>query len=1076
MNVDNTKPWVESETKLPKLGEVIAAILKIRNENLIEHAELLEELNQIEIDVTERLEASRAKIDAVIEAHIKKKGPAHGETKSSIGLSNKENLPAAKVQDIINKVYRHEWVTPQILSLLIEQALSVDTSVYMRSGLLPLSAGRLLGRVLTNQMYYNANAGLPDKTPSGQVSYLLSTEEDYVTFAEFGQGRVTDFSEGGSKTPIGVTRVNVREGNIVSNKGQPISLNNITTSGEFVQTVTGLEWGFGEDRGNFYDSNFYPTFVNTANDDIGTTTQEVEAALFDPTVIYKPDGTVYLRNLNTTKHNFNELYVNQTGIYPFNDASFLSSNNVIVHTANTQIIQQNNIWGIIFDFLSGDVGISDWLPEGITRSDDKVLSRQAYYHIKETIGTTVTGFENGQYFIRLSTDLPWGYEKRDNFDNSNFVNGSRYSSVFLPINDIIDGFNKLSADDQKKVVEGIDKELLTRVCLCWDNEFTLAGVMRIPFYYTVPGKDYSWHRYVDIKFTLSIGELITNVAFSAYNFDASKRPSFSGLDLINTEGSGFTRFDNDLSENPLHPKVFKGCFLETGGHLTAYTIGHRQYICYYKHAITSVRNWIIQNLTPTIDEKSTRIVDIGMMPGNRFYNDNTRILPLLTSEGVTTYLTRLRNKKGKYDYGTFTTINESFDVLSTRATQSSEITWLDRKTNKNFPVLVDNSNLRVDGINTTGLVFSEVNGFIGYQQHGFDGTKFSPVGATEIENVLKEAILVQSLIKNPYAIFFYYEEMLHFAIASRDGTKSITGFDVCVGAVRVDTLYNGTNYTIRQLTGFKPNFVWGNLFEDYPVDLIRGRESESFDDVFITNKTGIDATSTVYINYPELDGRYYSYEIVADSAGYKYPAVLTPQVLNIKEECGYGKTSPHVFFGSFFAPFMLQKSLYVPDKDIFKFTVMTSEGTKTVRDYYMGWKGEIPIYTIGEHITVNGVSLLLDEGINLPITAHNHKGKVFISYFNETFSVYTTTENEQSYPTEPDNSILFAGYFEKINDQYVFSFHAPRGFSEISSQDFINSLLPVIDGKQMAVGSQGSTFPAVLGRLSSAPRQYYFKK
>lgn len=1091
MEIDDSKPWVESTEKNPKLGGVLEAIIELKNNQVNKDNDVQSQLDEIEINVNKEIASFKSNVSTALEKHTSKTGPVHGETKATIGLDKKENLAAktpSKLQSEITaikndkegtKTISKEWLTPETLNILLEESLGVDNSEYMRSGTIPISAGRILGKNLTNQIIKNNDSALPTKIPTGQVSYLFSTEVDYLMFAELGEGRVTDFSEGGNKAPIGTTRIDIKNGNILASRGQALSLNNVTTSDKFAQKVTGLGWGFGEANGNFYDSNFSKT-IDTSVAASTNTTQEVEACLFDPTLVCKPDKVAYLRNFNLTKHNFNELFLNRNGNYPFNDATFLSNDNFICHIANVQLNKQNNIWGIVFDFVTGDVGIPDWLPDSVTKTTDKILSKIATYNVtKTTAAGSLTGYSGAKYFSRSSKDLPWGHTESNDFANASSV-GPNYLSVWIPFNDFITGFNNLSSAVQTSFTDNVDIDLLKRACLAWNNSYVKSGFIRIPFYYEVPNTTKAWSTYLDFNFSIAVTNTGNNVTFSAFNFDSSQKPTInSNLDLTLAKATdannGFTSWSKDVKENPIHPKVFKGCFLETGGHITAYVLGHRQYICHYKHDITSVRAWIVNNLKPTIKDEDIRILDVGMLPPNRFYSDNTRITPLVFNDSRITYLTRARDRLNKYNYGTFNLNSENFDLLSSRNSESSDITWLDRKSNKDIPILIDNSNLSSPGINTTALVFSEINGFVGYQDHGFTGTGFVPSGPTEIDSTLKKRIILESKIVNPYPIFFYFEQMLYWAIASRDGQKNSDGYDVCVGGLRVDLLAENGTYTIRSLPTVGTKAVWGKMYNDYPKGLIRGRESESFDDVFIVNKNGYDQTSKIFVNYPDLDGRYYSFDIVADDSGYKYPASLTLPILDLKKECGYGETSPYVFYGSYFSPFMLVDKFYLPSQDMFKLLKYDKNGESTVSDYYMGWKNEIPLYTVGENITINGQSLILKEGVNLP-TDGSYDGKLFISYYNSVFALHTNKYNPLGYPTEPSNEILFAGFVKTIDNVTVLSYHAPRGFNDIAAQDFINSLFPVVDGKQMSLDSMGTTFPVFLGKLNSSPRQYFFKK
>ena len=1076
MKIDVTQPWVETKDKLPKFGGVLEALLDLERKRTIKQEAINNDLTTVETNVNAALNSFDSDLNTLTAAHIAKRGvTAHGETKATIGLPDKENLPAAKLTDINNKSFKREFLTPKTMHALVDQDLAVDEGLYIKSGAFPLSYGVTLGRAIFNQRYINPTSAVGNASPAGVSQALLSTEEGYILFADQAGGYDTDFSEGGIRAPIGTTLLSTPNGKLTSIKGTPASLNDITATDLFIATQTGREFGFTNNRGNYFDSNFHPSVVVQPTKLNSSPRQSFESTLFDGSVIYKPDGTYIFRNFDLTKHNFTEMVPLMTGLFPFNNTTLLSADEFMMHTANCRMVQEGGAWGIEFDIMSGSVGIPDWLPSSLRKGTNKILSKRAEYVIRQTTVSSVSNLSGATSYIRLSTGkIPVGFSvNRSNFDDSNFNNSPRYASVFVPLNSLIRNFNTLTAAQQTAFVNRIDKDLLKRITLAWDNKFTLTGLMRIPLYVTsATASDVAWNMWLDFSFTFNVGPDYTQVAFTAINFDSATLPTLDANQNLTGALGKWKQHTRSLLNNPTHPKVFGGCFAETGGHLRTYTIGHRQYICYYTHQITSIKNWIKNDMTPVIT--NTEIKDIGLFPSNGFYGDTLRQIPVITEADKTTYLGYLRNKKGKYQFATFT-LDPNFDLKATGVANPSNVTWLERAGEKDLPILVSSTAQNSTSLNISGMVFSEANGFTGSFNPSFDVNGFAPVNPTTIDPVFKERLIINSKILNPYAIFFYYESVLHWVIMDKYGISNSEGKDVCFGGARVDVYPNGDGtYEIRQLPTMVETNVWGKLFSKPLDDGYYGRNQETFDDVFIVkSELGVTALN-VFVNYPGLVGKYFKYTINRDGLGYFYPGAFLGGTIDIAALCGSGVKTPHTFYPSYPAPLFTPKHFYHFTQTLYEFDDYSASGVSGQTDYYMGWKNEFPLYLVGSAITVNGRSLLVDKTIKLTDYATN-RGAVFITYL-EDFITYTSQNNPDGHPTEPSIATIFAGFWGLVGSVYAFSYHAERGIAAVEYADFLNGLLPVVDGKQMSPNKMGSTFPLYLGKLSQTPVQYYFKK
>ena len=1079
MIIDNSKPYIESTSKLPKLGTVLEAIIEVQKAKEDKNTQLTARLNDISKEVTDLLNDFETSTKNSITAHTTLKGPVHGETKYTIGLGNKENLPAATAAQINAGTYPRAWLTPALLKSMITTGLGIDTSLYVESGSFPLSYGTTLGRQLFNQRLISTKpVELQSVIPTGVNEFLFSTEESYLLFGDHGQGVVNDFSAGGYQAPIGPIIIDIHNDNLSLIRNVPCSLNDITIADNVASALTGLGFGFGEYNGNFYDSNFYPTIANvSAVEDPDTSTkQSSEACLFDKTIVYKPEGNISIRNYDLTKHNFNELVFPETGQYPLDYATFLSADNFLFYTANASIEQQDGIWGLLFDVVSGDVGTPDWLPDQIDKQTNKVLSKKGIFNIIQTTVNSITGYTGSKGIIRLSKDVPFGTsDLRKNFDYSNFIGSERYGSVFIPIESLITGFNSQSAANQQLIVNRIDKELVKRITLSWLNKYTLEGLIRIPFYLEgakqTADNPYGFNMYVDLHFKVNQLPDYNTIDLSAINYNASTKPTLdANLDLTGNLGK-FKRFDT-LEENPLHPKVFGGCFIETGGHIQSYVCGYRQYICHYLHDLGSVKDWIYNDITPTI--KETRVIDYGTYPTNGGYGDNGRFVPLRFNTNSIDYLAYIRNKYGKFQ---FANVNMSltFDPLTDGFDHANSVTWLDKTGEHELPALVINDDYTKPGVEVHGMVFTEQNGFVGSHDLQWNGITQTPSSVVSIDPVFKSKIMIESKVKDPYCIFFYYNSVLYWVISDRNGEKGINGFDTCIGGIRVDLYLSTSNtYEIRPLETMVETLRFTNLYPKPLPDGYYGRNHDSFDDVFITKNSVSANTLDVAVNFPMMMGHYFTFQIVMDGLGYYYPAPYTGITLDPAPLTGFKVNAPHNFFPSIMPPVMCGNSFHLYSSSLYAGDRYDGKGISQFKDYFMGWKDSLPLYLVGSNLTTNGQSVLVDKTVILENMA-SHSGKLFVTYDEGTGGIaFSKGNNTEGLTTEPTISISFVGYWEKIGDYQILSYHAPRGVTEVQQDDFINGLLPVIDNKQMGGNAMGSVFPFYLGKVRSVPRQWFF--
>ncbi|MGL4690027.1 MAG: hypothetical protein ACRCV1_08195, partial [Leuconostoc mesenteroides] len=367
----------------------------------------------------------------------------------------------------------------------------------------------------------------------------------------------------------------------------------------------------------------------------------------------------------------------------------MSNENRMMIFSDCKITQVNSRYGITFTLSTGEVGVVDWLGEVVDRKTDKVIAKKARYEQSSTEIRSLTGLPGAGSGSSSGRSYPaWGVgRKSGNFKRSNFTGNIRFTEIFIPIESIINGFDNLSKADQDLFVSLIDHDFLSRITPCWYNKIGQQGYLRIPFSWTIKNLTSGYAGYVDLSFTMTSENKVNVIDFKSINFESSLKQTVNNQFVLNHNNGIMKPCTIDIKDQPDHPKLISGCFVESGGHVKVYGSGHRQYICYYHHDVTSLTQWIGENKTIKITDVTLK--DISKLSNNGWYGENLRHVPIRVDDDSIRYLSFMRDQNNKFRYSVFS-LPKDVSITNENFVKTSDLVWLDRKNEYDFPLVVQN--------------------------------------------------------------------------------------------------------------------------------------------------------------------------------------------------------------------------------------------------------------------------------------------------------------------------------------------------------------------------------------------------
>lgn len=1043
MKIDKDSPHVNPDRKEGH-GELLESIIDVMGSSEEKLAQDSAELAKIEDNVDKALKAFKTNCNNTLDEHLKSYGAVHGETKEDIGLGNKDNFPAGTIEEQIEGVRNDVFCTPAGLALMLENHLRIEPENYLQEGMFPISLGTLLGKAKSKTVDPDKTKNIQKVKNFGSNYHLFSTEDEFLLFPDMCSGRATQYGRGGLSSPIATTGIKVINDKLNIFRGRPFSLNDLTIGKGYVTAERFPRFGFGNENGNFYNSNFKEGAPDI--DPNISSGQNMESTQFDPMIVYTTHTPYVFRSMNSVEHDFDELVMNEDVKLPIDHANFLSQDGNIIIFSNPTI-EKNSMGGLnlLFYITIGSYTDSDLIDYNVSKFSNKTFFRESKMDLLniKTLTLGGTGVEN---------------------PDPKFTRSKRVSiplSVFFNDNIDID-------------IDSIDMDHLALMSTCWVSRIAAMGYVRFPLCWRAGDKLYL--KYLDFSFDAGY-EDSKNITFSLERFsnELTKSAIKSGVPL----GGTFFEYPLDVGEDVFHPTVFNGCLLNTGGHVKVYNINQRQYVCYYKHNIKNIKQWIEENPRPTVLKE--QIKDISVFPTHGLLGEHIRLVPLAVKGNNYIYHAVVRNRTNGYQ-GVIGELSTEATLNNLNYTHRWEnVKWLKvgESINPSFLVEFKNNEKRV---NTSALVFTQQTDYIGYTSYTIEGTDIKFTEGYRINQGLR--VETRALLKGSKVneLYFLLDGHLFFYLTSTSGEskgKAIVGI---WPKVKID----GVQREITKNPDTTKQFRTFTVGTNYPDLNTIGTTPYSYQDVYVTQKDG--DTYTVMLptwGYPNL---YLPFKMVRNTSGgsivplagglwekeypFYYNSTSASFNVDITKWTSPGKRIPHNFFPAFLPPIAIAGDLKIPSTSVYSiFNINTGIVENKL---YQGFGKDIPLYFVGGLFVNKGRSINNQYSICLENDKKNF-GKVFVTEKGNDYVAYTKTNNPEGFDTEPNLATTFMGYYYEYQNKIAFSYFPPGDMTVFADDIWINALLPVIDSKQLSPYANGSTIGVELGRYGTDEmRNFYY--
>lgn len=1047
MYVDPTRPLPIPGEKKDYLGSVLNALLQLhytRIENVGDDVQFKQKVTQATTNANQALDKFALDIDNALKAHTNARGKLHGETKETVGLSNKDNWRFATEQEHIDKA-NNLYANPAGLKMMVERILTIDPKKYIRSRILPVASSGHLGSIPqspwsweegevvqspADPMNYYGNTPWQFRTDNGVMIYPAMNGSDVLTQAVANPGRAKRAS-----LPWGGTMARLYNRNLDLRRTRPSYLR--------------------------AESNTEPK----------AELLKASRHLFDRHSAYcaEPNG-VSVRTFNRYRLPFDTLTNNSQ--WTNNWSGILESRENFLYNLVSNIVY-DNVGGFGQDlYLTLELYPYTFTQDGLDVKNGPGRAAETTAVIQDIYTTlTYTVPASGKVRIWNRTGKPAG--------------------LCVKLRDILNYTDTQLAD----LVNSVDYGQAKLITFAWINRLKGNFAIRVPVSFYSKDKNYYTNYYLDLSFTVS-----ENVTSKSANVNVAELRDMSTSiqtldDNLQVSAAGrFIQSPVSVKDDVFHPLVFNGSFDSLGGHVKTYTFYNRQYVGYYQHGVDGALTWINNgdNVRPTLTKY--QYAQMSTLNQDGLYGDHLRHIPLAVKDGKIDYLTYSRDWRHNYRWAV---ANIQADTAPEMLTSTghhygpwrNDVTWIEPKDNK-VPSFVIANNESSPGFDNTCLVFNTQNGFTGYGRYGYDVTNqdeplvwLDPVSVDQ--DVL--AWIAQNgggWIKS-HKQMFYYQGILYWFSQTLDPAEMLTdGTDCYYGVIKnvfID-VQNSTR-TLKVNGDVQSNATVTPLKVNSKASLsvdsrnVTGWDAFNDTDVYIMlmERTGTISRYQVMVNLGPFNNFYLEFESVVDtetgSVTFRPNTKAVDPVfpyntgigfaIDYNKVTGYGTKTPHQFHINFQSPVMLKKSMWSLRKTPGNYGLFSqSIGTVIAQGGIMNTVRGTPIFPVGSVVTAGGSNII----VKAPVTAQNELfggndelfAKASGSSENDgagtiNVSLYGRKYNPNVLETEPSSGVIPCGFLKN-----GFYYHYdPDGWR--------TDLLPVVDGKRMNFYGYGSSFPAFLG-------------
>lgn len=1028
------KPLVQDDDRTSTLGDVMDGIIKIdraRKESAGDFESFPENVKDKQSKLEKNIDVFVTEVDAALLAHTSKKGAVHGETKATVDLDQKKNWRMATMQEHLtgaNSVYAH----PKGNQALIEDRLKVEPSAHLKTEIVPVAVYGQLG--YTNQWPYAWDQGIevqsviPSTVYHGDTPFLFATDTGFY------------LQPGINGSPVMV----------------PKALDPV-----YNRYIAITHWGGYKLNvfGNTLEVKAAtPTLIRGWGVPSGQEQVRVSQHLFDRhSVSFREGDLVGIRSYNKNRIPADVIWNNTT----FKER----------WTAITEV--RENVLLNISSYLTyenlGGLGNDIYLVIETAAATLKDLGNSAVQEAKSTEYLKQTDVE----FTTYTYTVPSNNKVRI------LTRAGKYNAICIKLGDIL----SYTAAQAATLWANLNKGMSTLIAFEWTNRLKGSFELRIPIgFTTVDGKFYN-NYYIDLGMTAKEN---VNTKTMSIQVESLKDMVSGGQTLNNNltlSGAGkFIQYNASVAGNVFHPKLFRGVFEPQGGHIAPYTVYGRRYIGYYKHALTSVSDFI-HNALPSAPTSSV-YRGTSSLQNDGFYGDHLRHIPLFTTTPKSTYLCQVRDWRNNYRWSVVTVDRDTQAYPKTNFNKHigpwrDSVQWIQPKEGfvPSFLMVNDES---VNGIATNCLVFNTQNNYTGYARYALDVNN-ADEPLTWIDKVTVDKSVIDWITANAgnwvnkNIQLFYFENIIYwFCQLTKSNELKADGIDCYYGII--DDALISVNGNIRVLKTNNPVVAYGtstplkvNTKENLDLDKTTVTGFDQFDstDVYMFKlpNNGTIRRYKVMVNLGPFNNFYFDFELEKnvpvvgtritpnlDGGDKLFPYDLDNDFqFSYDELIGYGTRFPVRLHANFQSPVMLNTCMWYSTKVPDQYQVWSSAGGDRLLDSSImsGIEG-VTVFPLGSVFTHKGKTELIKDPVSIKSNTFNNS-EIFVGVYNGKPVLFNEHNNPYGLSVEPESGSVPVGFF--IDGAY----------QRWDSNSWKNSMYPVLDNKRLSHYAYGSTVPVLLG-------------
>lgn len=1008
-----------------------------------------QKINEANDHATEKLNQLTEELVAALKAHTDKTGKVHGETKTTVGLSKKDNFPMGTIEEQKAGLLDNVFCSPAGIRAIVESRIKVDPRSYLPARAIPISSGGIFGDVPmwpydcevgeigeANDPYrYFGNTPFCFSTPSGMMIFpTMVNTPVHGKFSAPPQGTlpIVQLAWGGTKVRVYNKRIDIR-------RSRPSYLR---------------AWGNADTRGELLRGS---------------------RAMFNPNCAYYMEGAnPKIRSFNKVELPF-DVYDSMGTRSSLFTGVMHSSNGFLVNMA-TQVA--NNVWPgettkqpfIMFEYPTFKMNLSDLdiVAGPPLRATETTVQGGTQYPTTEVTVPTHGKIIKSFYWNALSTVAIIPFKKLINTGSVN----------------LDDWWGSLDAERTRMISFG------------WRNKMRMSGPVRMSLGWHNKNKTKYWHSYIDLEIEFRPNQTTQKTDIILKTGPEWDMPLQTLNDNWDVVGTGlFREYAPTPVNDPMHPLVLSGVFESRGGHLKIYTFYNRQYIGYYEHSLTKPLEFNDLGRNPPPNPTKYSYNAQSTINSDGMHGDHLRHIPVKieNSGKLVTYLTKVRDYRNRYRWCMVQTDND-VEVVQGRRYQNYigptilGLNWINDEWASPPSFLIENDDISPT-MNVNNMVFTTKGGFKNKTSFMVNDDVNNPLtfsGEVSIHGELIDWINNNAggWIRNN-KLFFYMKGDLYWINQCTDPREyPADGRDMFYGIFRncyinIDEQGKSTirtrNPIPESVSLDSVNVMTKASLEINHAEILGYDPFESLDVYAMKiGDTGTAVDYAVSIPVAPFNNFYLDFKIRKDTLTevHTFGPNLNAQdpmfpldpvkgyQIDYDKVIRYGDVVPHRLHANMQSPVMMTKGMWRLARTPGDYAFYTRRhGNVKITGGVMGTFEGVTTHPMGSVLLINGKNTV----VKAPIIARLDSFPSYEEFFLRMDGSASKLVGKNKDGARATIGAVPVGWLNGGEYSYydVYSWR--------------NSSFPVVDGKRMCFGAYGNTFPVLFGRPGSGvPVNRYF--